>query len=424
MVAAFVALGEIPDPVPACVDAGHDRCPCVRREGVRRRAEHSTRSEVAQTCKIRELSGGQHGIDHVERRRVEADDGQVWTGHPRTQPLQVRNHPTETRSRGMRPRGRGEASHSVSVKTCPNCGQATRDDDRFCPSCGQPTDPRRPARWSPTIAPAARLPAPPRRSAGVRAGSSAVLVGTRHRGGFRALRRALRPLLDQPLPAGLRGEGQDQLDVRVPPARHERRQPALPHKGPSGSQPTGDDGRRDRGESAAETPVSSPPDLNTIVRNANTFPYIIESDQVADYREREYGVLTGSLKASGHGGRHQPRRVSKVPVIRLIATAGTPEEAASSPTRPARRSSAGSRTSRSRRRFRGGPDHGRAAHGAQAAVASAGPSTTLPLLVFVVVFGAFCVLAILLDRLVPPGQPRPARSDVEPLEPVKVKKTA
>ena len=32
---------------------------------------------------------------------------------------------------------------AVSVKTCPNCGQSTRDDDRFCPSCGQPTDPRR-----------------------------------------------------------------------------------------------------------------------------------------------------------------------------------------------------------------------------------------------------------------------------------------
>lgn len=31
----------------------------------------------------------------------------------------------------------------MSVRTCPNCGQSTRDDDRFCPSCGQPTDPRR-----------------------------------------------------------------------------------------------------------------------------------------------------------------------------------------------------------------------------------------------------------------------------------------
>ncbi len=58
------------------------------------------------------------------------------------------------------------------------------------------------------------------------------------------------------------------------------------------------------------------------------------------------------------------------------------------------------------------------------AIASQGPSTTLPLLVFVVVFAAFCVLAILLDRLVPMW-PRPASSDIEPLEqPVKVKKTA
>ena len=58
------------------------------------------------------------------------------------------------------------------------------------------------------------------------------------------------------------------------------------------------------------------------------------------------------------------------------------------------------------------------------AVASAGPSTTLPLLVFVAVFAAFCILAILLDRLVPQQQARPASSDVEPLESVKVKKTA
>ena len=60
----------------------------------------------------------------------------------------------------------------------------------------------------------------------------------------------------------------------------------------------------------------------------------------------------------------------------------------------------------------------------EGAIASAGPSTSLPILVFVVVFAAFCVLAILLDRLVP-ARPKPARSDVEPLEqPVKVKKTA
>ena len=74
-------------------------------------------------------------------------------------------------------------------------------------------------------------------------------------------------------------------------------------------------------------------------------------------------------------------------------------------------------------RSAGGPDRRRAAQRAAGAVASAGPSTTLPVLVFLVVFAAFCVLAILLDRLVPRAS-APARSDVEPFEPVKVKKTA
>jgi hypothetical protein len=42
-------------------------------------------------------------------------------------------------------------------------------------------------------------------------------------------------------------------------------------------------------------------------------------------------------------------------------------------------------------------------------------------LVFLVVFAAFCVLAVLLDRLIPA---RTGRPDVEKVEPVTVKKTA
>ena len=70
---------------------------------------------------------------------------------------------------GMRQREscRGEASQAVSVKTCPNCGQSTRDDDRFCPSCGQPTDPRR---QSPPVVAEDR----PRRSAAASAATSNV----------------------------------------------------------------------------------------------------------------------------------------------------------------------------------------------------------------------------------------------------------
>ena len=70
LVAALVALGEIPDPVAAGVDAGDDRRPRVRGERVRSRAEHPPCSAVAEPRDVRELTRGQHRIDDVEGRRV------------------------------------------------------------------------------------------------------------------------------------------------------------------------------------------------------------------------------------------------------------------------------------------------------------------------------------------------------------------
>jgi hypothetical protein len=182
------------------------------------------------------------------------------------------------------------------------------------------------------------------------------------------------------------------------------------------------------GQGAEDTvPFSSPPDLNTIVRNANTFPYIIESDQVADYRAREFGELSGSVTALGATSVVTANRVelSEIPVIRLIAVAGTPEDAVELADKTGKAfigwlegvqvEKEIPRTDRITAEQLTVP---------RGAVASAGPSTTLPVLVFVVVFAAFCVLAILLDRLLPPRQPRPARADVESLEPVQAKKTA
>ena len=87
---------------------------------------------------------------------------------------------------------RGEASQAVSVKTCPNCGQATRDDDRFCPSCGQPTDPRRQS--LPPVGTTARAARPAAAAAASNVAVytnalRAILVGARHRARRRALRR-------------------------------------------------------------------------------------------------------------------------------------------------------------------------------------------------------------------------------------------
>ena len=182
------------------------------------------------------------------------------------------------------------------------------------------------------------------------------------------------------------------------------------------------------GQGAEDTvPFSSPPDLNTIVRNANTYPYIIESDQVADYRRREFGELEGSVTALGATSVVTANRVelSEIPIIRLIAVAGTPEDAVELADKTGKAFIGWLENLQVEKEI---PRSDRITveqlTAPRGAIASAGPSTTLPVLVFVVVLAAFCILAVLLDRLVPPRQPRPARTDVESLEPVKVKKTA
>lgn len=183
------------------------------------------------------------------------------------------------------------------------------------------------------------------------------------------------------------------------------------------------------GDGGAEdtVPFSSAPDLNTIVRNANTFPYIIESDQVADYREREFGELEGSVTALGATSVVTANRVelSEIPIIRLIAVAGTPEDAVELADKTGKAFIGWLEDLQVEKEIpRSDRITAEQLTVPRGAIASAGPSTTLPVLVFVVVFAAFCVLTILLDRLVPPRQPRSVRADVESLEPVKAKKTA
>jgi zinc-ribbon domain len=325
-------------------------------------------------------------------------------------------------------------SHPVSVKTCPNCGQATRDDDRFCPSCGQPTDPRRTS----SVVPDDRS----RRT--VAASATANVAGY-----ARALRRfwwvlvigavfALLAALSARfsisiLPPGLNEKdavsytSESRLLITSADNPHFRSKETIQVPNPQAADGTTTEGEGE-GQSAEDTvPFSSAPDLNTIVRNANTFPYIIESDKVADYRRREFGELPGSVTALGVTSVVTANRVelSEIPVIRLLAVAGTPEEAVELSDKTGKAFIGWLEDFQVEKKI---PPTDRITAEQltvpRGAIASAGPSTTLPVLVFLVVFAAFCVLAVLLDRLLPSRQPRPARADVEALEPVKAKKTA
>ena len=189
----------------------------------------------------------------------------------------------------------------------------------------------------------------------------------------------------------------------------------------------GGEGDSEEGSEEETVPFVSAPDLNTIIRNANTYPFIIESDRVADFRRAEFGELPGAVSAQGATSVVTANRVelSEIPVIRLVAVADSPEDAIALADKTGKAFIGWLRQEQIDDRIR--PEDRMVIEQLttpQGVAASAGPSTTLPILVFVVVFAAFCVLAILLDRLVP-ARPKPARSDVEPLEqPVKVKKTA
>lgn len=328
----------------------------------------------------------------------------------------------------------------MSVKTCPNCGQATRDDDRFCPSCGQPTDPRRhPA-----------LPAEDRSRRSIASSAASLNVS----GYAHSLRRfwwvlvigAVFALLASlsarysitVFPPGLEAKeevswtAESRLLITSADDPHFRSQ--ITEEVPIGPAAGGGEGESsEEGESEGDSggvqtaPFSSAPDLNTIIRNANLYPYIIESDQVADYRREQFGELSGSVQALGVTSVVTANRIelSEIPIIRLIAVASTPEDAVGLADNTGKAFIGWLEDFQKQEEIQ--PQDRivvQQLNEPQGAVASAGPSTTLPVLIFFVVFAAFCVLAVLLDRLVPPRQPRPARTDVEPFEAVEVKKSA
>ncbi|HXV57303.1 MAG TPA: hypothetical protein VD704_05490 [Gaiellaceae bacterium] len=172
--------------------------------------------------------------------------------------------------------------------------------------------------------------------------------------------------------------------------------------------------------------ISNPSDFNTLIRLANLYPLLIESDQVARYRHEEFGTLPGSVSAQGiysvaTGNRFE---LSEIPVIQLVAVSGTPRGAVELADKTAKAFIGWLEQEQTADEI---PNRDRIVidqiNVPTAAAASAGPSTTLPLLVFVVVFGAFCVLAVLLDRLLGPS-PAAGRAEVDAVEPVEVKKSA
>lgn len=183
---------------------------------------------------------------------------------------------------------------------------------------------------------------------------------------------------------------------------------------------TGEEEPSADGASAGSIPFVSAPDLSTLIRTANLYPFLIEGDSVARYRRQQYGDLPGAVSALGVTS--VVTQLSEIPVLTLIATAGSSEDAVALADKTAKAFIGWLEQEQEQAQI---ISEDRIVveqlNVPKGAIASEGTSKTLPVLVFLVVFAAFCVLAVLLDRLIPA---RPGRPDVEKVQPVTVKKTA
>ena len=257
----------------------------------------------------------------------------------------------------------------------------------------------------------------------LRAGAAPLLVGAGDRRSSSRSSRALSARYSVSLfPPGLDEKEDVTLHGRVPHPRLERREPVHPRaeddvrrpgrrpRRPAAraARPSGGEETERRRSSVQSIPLVAAPDLNTLVRTANLYPFIIESDSVADYRaRRSTATCRARVSALGVTSVVTANRVelSEIPVIKLIAVAGSSDDAVALADKTAQGVHRLARGAAGRGQAEdpaGGPDRRSSSSPCRAgAIASAGPSTTLPVLVFLVVFAAFCVLAILLDRLLP-----------------------
>ena len=316
----------------------------------------------------------------------------------------------------------------MSVRTCHNCGHALEDDARFCAVCGAPAD----ARPQP-------FPGSEDRARRQAAGPSGFVRAARRfwwvlaLGLVLALFAAVSSFYHVSFfPPALESRevvtysSSTRLLVTSGENPHLRYQVTL-----FGELTASQEGEEEEGagRNRGEPPVIgvSPPDFNVLIRAANLFPLLIESDRVADYRRQEFGEIAGTVTAQGIYAFSTANRfeLSEVPVIQLVSTGPDPRSAVDMADKTAKA-------------FIGWIESEQAADeipardrivvqqldSPQAAASASSASKAMPVLVLMAVIGAFFVLAVVLDRLIP-ARSALQRAELEPVERrVKVKKSA
>jgi len=174
---------------------------------------------------------------------------------------------------------------------------------------------------------------------------------------------------------------------------------------------TAEGGAAARGGGAVVT--TEPPNVQPLLTAANLYPLLIESDDVARLRTKLYGKLQGTVIANAFTAVSTPTRFlpAQLPVIDIFATSSTPSQAVTLADATAKTFTRFIRTEQDRAGLSTKERiQIKQLKAPGQTMASGGPSYGLPLLVALAVAAAFCILAVLLDQLLPRRAPAPPQA--------------
>jgi capsular polysaccharide biosynthesis protein len=152
---------------------------------------------------------------------------------------------------------------------------------------------------------------------------------------------------------------------------------------------------------SSATSAATPPDTQTVVTAANLYPFLIQSDQIARYRESLYGQTPGTLTATAHNsstnsfGVYHP---SPLPIIDVTAKARFGSDASTLVNNTVQ---AFSKWMTAQQRAKGITPSQRITVtelNTPVVKATGGPKPGLPIFVGFLVFLAFCALALVVGR--------------------------
>ena len=144
-----------------------------------------------------------------------------------------------------------------------------------------------------------------------------------------------------------------------------------------------------------------PPDTQTLVNAANLYPFLIQSDRIARYRESLYGVVPGTLTATAHNASTNTYGVYHPSPLPIIDVTGRAKLATDASTLVQQTIQAFSKWVGLEQKTKKIPSSQRLQVQeltAPVVTSTGGPKLGLPIFIGALVFLAFCGLAIVLGR--------------------------